>query len=103
MSSHQLLHITSAQANATTVVAKKGGRLHGITINNPSAQAITIYDSYLATPLSTEVIAIIPASQIAGDYLNYPNGIAFSKGLQIKIPASYTGDATLVYNEMMAG
>lgn len=81
-------HISSA---TTSVLKYAGGYLHRITLNNPTNNAITIYDN---TAASGTVIGIInPGASSTPVTLDY--GLPFSTGLTIVTAG--TPDLTVVY------
>lgn len=87
--------ITSADAGTKVIVAGGKGILHGITINTTSAQVLTLYDDKTATSPSNKFGAI--KASIVEQSLEYH--VACDLGLVIDVPGSYTGSATVRYQQ----
>lgn len=80
--------LSSADANSTVTLDNEQLTLDHITINTTSAHALTVKDGMGNT------IATLKASIVEGTYwYNVP----CPKGIQIVVPASYVGDATVCY------
>ncbi len=85
---YQHKRISSSDANSTVTVTTADSMLAHITINTTSAHTLTVKDGMGST------IATIKAS-IAEQTLTYQ--VHCSKGIQITVPASYAGDATIAF------
>jgi len=82
-------HITTA---TTTICKYGGGMLHRVCVNNPTNNAITIYDDIAAT-LGKEVAIIDPDTSNTPFQMEY--GLPFNNGLTIVTAG--TPDLTVVY------
>ncbi len=70
------------QAAATVQVKPSMGKLFGIAVSESTSGTLTVYDSATAStsdPLISNTFSVVAGST----YLNFPDGIFFSKGLYI--------------------
>lgn len=84
------------QAAATTQIKVSAGKLFGIFVSASSSGTLTIYDSGAAStgdPLISNTITVTAGSQ----YLSFPAGIFFNKGLYIVLGGS-SAAFTVVYD-----
>jgi hypothetical protein len=82
------------QLSATNQVKIGGGKLYGISVSSTSSGTLVIYDSATAStsdPKIANTITVTAGTQ----YLSFPAGIWFSKGLYIV--AANTIEFTVVY------
>jgi hypothetical protein len=82
------------QQSATNQVKIGGGKLYGISVSSTSSGTIVVYDSATAStsdPKIANTITVTAGTQ----YLSFPAGIWFSKGLYIV--AANTIEFTVVY------
>jgi hypothetical protein len=82
------------QLAATNQVKIGGGKLYGISVSSTSSGTLAIYDSATAStsdPKIANTITVTAGTQ----YLSFPAGIWFSKGLYIV--AANTIEFTVVY------
>ncbi len=82
------------QLSATNQVKIGGGKLYGISVSTTTSGTIAIYDSATAStsdPKIANTITVTAGTQ----YLSFPAGIWFSKGLYIV--AANTIEFTVVY------
>ena len=95
METYQYKRIASGDANSTVTVCSGPCVLKSITINTTSAHALTVKET--AASGTAPTIATIKAS-VAEQTLEY--NIAVDSGLQVSIPASYVGDATIAFKPL---
>jgi hypothetical protein len=84
------------QAAATIQVKVGAGKLFGIFVSASSSGTLTIYDSGAANtgdPLISNTITVAAGSQ----YLSFPAGIFFNKGLYVVLGGS-SAAFTVVYD-----
>jgi hypothetical protein len=82
------------QGNADAQVKIGGGKLYGIFISSTSSGTFALYDSATASTSDPKIANTVTAT--AGtQYLFFPAGIWFSKGLYIDIAS--TIEYTIVY------
>ena len=84
------------QAAATIQVKVGAGKLFGIFVSASSSGTLTIYDSGAAStgdPLISNTITVVAGSQ----YLSFPAGIFFNKGLYVVLGGS-SAAFTVVYD-----
>ena len=82
------------QGNADAQVKIGGGKLYGIFISSTSSGTFALYDSAVAStsdPKIANTVTVTAGTQ----YLSFPAGIWFSKGLFIDIAS--TIEYTIVY------
>ena len=82
------------QGNADAQVKIGGGKLYGVFISTTSSGTFALYDSATAStsdPKIANTVTVTAGSQ----YLSFPAGIWFSKGLYIDI--ANTIEYTIVY------
>jgi hypothetical protein len=82
------------QLSATNQVKIGGGKLYGISVSTTTSGTIAVYDSATAStsdPKIANTITVTAGTQ----YLSFPAGIWFSKGLYIV--AANTIEFTVVY------
>jgi hypothetical protein len=82
------------QLSATNQVKIGGGKLYGISVSSTSSGTLVVYDSATAStsdPKIANTITVTAGTQ----YLSFPAGIWFSKGLYIV--ATNTIEFTVVY------
>jgi len=84
----------SKQSNADAQIKIGGGKLYGIFISSTSSGTFALYDSATASTSDPKIANTVTAT--AGtQYLSFPAGIWFSKGLYIDI--ANTIEYTIVY------
>ena len=82
------------QLAATNQVKIGGGKLYGISVSSTTAGTITVYDSGTANTSDAKIANTITVA--AGtQYLSFPAGIWFSKGLYIVL--ANIAEFTVVY------
>jgi hypothetical protein len=82
------------QLAATNQVKIGAGKLFGIQVSSTSSGTLTVYDSATASASDPKIANTITVS--AGtQYLSFPAGIFFSKGLYIVL--TNTAEFTVVY------
>ena len=82
------------QGNADDQVKIGGGKFYGIFVSSTTAGTFAIYDSATASTSDPKIAATVtPAA--GGQYLSFPAGIWFSKGLFIDV--SNTIEYTICY------
>jgi hypothetical protein len=82
------------QLAATNQVKIGGGKIYGIFVSTSTAGTITIYDSATANTSDPKIANTITA--VAGSqYLSFPVGAWFSKGLYIVL--ANTAEFTVIY------
>lgn len=82
------------QGNADSQVKIGGGKLYGIFISSTSSGTFALYDSATAStsdPKIANTVTVTAGTQ----YLSFPAGIWFSKGLYIDVAS--TIEYTIVY------
>lgn len=82
------------QLAATNQVKIGAGKLYGIQVSTTSSGTITVYDSAAASasdPKIANTITVAAGTQ----YLSFPSGIFFSKGLYIVL--ANTAEFTVIY------
>ena len=82
------------QLSATNQVKIGGGKLYGIQVSTTSSGTLTVYDSGKADTNDPKIANTITVTAGA-QYLSFPAGIWFSKGLYIV--ATNTVEFTVVY------
>lgn len=80
--------LSNADANSTVTIDNEQLTLARITVNTTSAHALTVKDGMGNT------VATLKASVAEG---TYEYNVVCPKGIQIVVPASYAGDATICY------
>ena len=81
-------------SNATVQVKVGAGKLYGIFVSTSSSGTLTVYDSQAnsaSDPTIANTITVVAGTQ----YLSFPNGIFFNKGLYIVL--ANTATFTVVY------
>lgn len=82
------------QGSADAQVKIGGGKLFGVFVSSTSSGTFTLYDSATASTSDPKIAATVtPAA--GGQYLSFPAGIWFSKGLFIDV--SNTIEYTICY------
>jgi hypothetical protein len=81
-------------SNATVQVKVGAGKLYGIFVSTSSSGTLTVYDSQ-ASSASDPTIANTITVSAGTQYLSFPNGIFFNKGLYIVL--ANTATFTVVY------
>ena len=83
------------QGNADAQIKIGAGKLFGIFISSTSSGTFALYDSATASTSDPKIAATVtPAA--GGQYLSFPPGLWFSKGLFIDI--ANTIEYTVVYD-----
>ena len=83
------------QGNADSQIKIGGGKLFGIFVSSTSSGTFALYDSATASTGDPKIVATVTAT--AGtQYVSFPAGIWFSKGLFIDI--ANTIEYTVVYD-----
>lgn len=81
-------------SNATVQVKVGAGKLYGIFVSTSSSGTLTVYDSPASSTSDPKIANTITVS--AGtQYLSFPSGIFFNKGLYIVLGSTAT--FTVVY------
>jgi len=81
-------------SDATVQVKVGAGKLYGIFVSTSSSGTLTVYDSQAKNASDPKIANTITVS--AGtQYLSFPNGIFFNKGLYIVL--ANTATFTVVY------
>ena len=81
-------------SEATVQVKVGAGKLYGIFVSTSSSGTLTVYDSQAKSASDPKIANTITVS--AGtQYLSFPNGIFFNKGLYIVL--ANTATFTVVY------
>jgi len=81
-------------SDATVQVKVGAGKLYGIFVSTSSSGTLTVYDSQAKSASDPKIANTITVS--AGtQYLSFPNGIFFNKGLYIVL--ANTATFTVVY------
>jgi len=84
----------SKQGNADAQVKIGAGKLYGVFISSTSSGTFALYDSAISSTSDPKIANTVTAT--AGtEYLSFPAGIWFSKGLYIDIAS--TIEYTIVY------
>jgi hypothetical protein len=84
----------SKQGNADAQVKIGAGKLYGVFISSTSSGTFALYDSAISSTSDPKIANTVTAT--AGtQYLSFPAGIWFSKGLYIDIAS--TIEYTIVY------
>lgn len=82
------------QGNADAQIKIGGGKLFGVFVSSTSSGTFTLYDSATASTSDPKIVATVtPAA--GGQYMSFPPGAWFSKGLYIDI--ANTIEYTVVY------
>ena len=81
-------------SDATVQVKVGAGKLYGIFVSTSSSGTLTVYDSQ-AKSASDPTIANTITVSAGTQYLSFPNGIFFNKGLYIVL--ANTATFTVVY------
>ncbi len=82
------------QGSADAQVKIGGGKLFGVFVSSTSSGTFTLYDTATASTSDPKIAATVtPAA--GGQYLSFPAGIWFSKGLFIDV--SNTIEYTICY------
>jgi len=82
------------QGNADKQIKIGGGKLYGVFVSSTSSGTFALYDSATASTSDPKIVNTVTAS--AGtQYVSFPAGIWFSKGLYIDI--ANTIEYTVVY------
>jgi hypothetical protein len=81
-------------STATVQVKVGAGKLYGIFVSTSSSGTLTVYDSQ-ASSASDPTIANTITVSAGTQYLSFPNGIFFNKGLYIVL--ANTATFTVVY------
>jgi hypothetical protein len=92
---NQYRHLSNADANSTVTVCATPCVLHLVTINTTSAQALTFLDKGIN--IANNTVAVLKASIVEDTYIY---DVYCANGLQVTVPASYAGDATISYDPM---
>jgi hypothetical protein len=72
------------QGNADAQIKIGGGKLFGVFVSTTTAGTFTLYDSATANTSDPKIAATVTVVA-GGQYLSFPAGIWFSKGLFIDI------------------
>lgn len=83
------------QGNADAQIKIGGGKLFGVFVSTTTAGTFTLYDSATASTSDPKIAATVTVVA-GGQYLSFPAGIWFSKGLFIDI--ANTIEYTVVYD-----
>jgi hypothetical protein len=81
-------------STATVQVKIGAGKLYGIFVSTTSSGTLAVYDSPAGSDSDPKISGTITPSA-GGQYLNFPNGIFFNKGLYIVL--ANTATFTVVY------
>ena len=81
-------------SNATVQVKIGAGKLYGIFVSTTSSGTLAVYDSPAGSDSDPKISGTITPSA-GGQYLSFPNGIFFNKGLYIVL--ANTATFTVVY------
>jgi hypothetical protein len=81
-------------SEATTQVKVGAGKLYGIFVSTTSSGTLSIYDSPAGSTSDPKISGTI-TPVAGGQYLSFPNGIFFNKGLYIVL--ANTASFTVVY------
>lgn len=92
MDTYQIRYITSADAN-TTITITGNNHLSHVTIGTTSAQSLTFRNGSAAAG----IVGLLKASIVEATYWFK---VDCEQGLQIVVPASYTGTASVAYKPM---
>jgi len=72
------------QGNADSQVKIGGGKFYGIFVSSTTAGTFALYDSATASTSDPKIVATVTV--LAGtQYVSFPQGVWFSKGLYIDI------------------
>lgn len=82
------------QGNADSQVKIGGGKLYGVFVSSTSSGTFALYDSATASTSGPKICSTVTPTA-GGQYISFPAGIWFSKGLFIDIAA--TIEYTVVY------
>ena len=82
------------QGNADAQVKIGGGKLYGVFISTTSSGTFALYDSATASTSDSKIANTVTVTA-GSQYLSFPAGIWFSKGLYIDI--ANTIEYTIVY------
>jgi hypothetical protein len=83
------------QGNADSQIKIGGGKLFGVFVSSTSSGTFALYDSATASTSDPKIVTTVTAT--AGtQYVSFPAGIWFSKGLFIDI--ANTIEYTVVYD-----
>jgi hypothetical protein len=83
------------QGNADAQIKIGGGKLFGVFVSTTTAGTFTLYDSATASTSDPKIAGTVTVVA-GGQYLSFPAGIWFSKGLFIDI--ANTIEYTVVYD-----
>ena len=83
------------QGNADAQIKIGGGKLFGVFVSTTTAGTFTLYDSATASTSDPKIAATVTVVA-GGQYLSFPAGIWFSKGLFIDIANAI--EYTVVYD-----
>ena len=72
------------QGNADAQIKIGGGKLFGVFISSTSSGTFALYDSAIASTSDPKIAATVTVAA-GGQYLSFPAGLWFSKGLYIDI------------------
>jgi len=82
------------QGNADAQVKIGGGKLYGVFVSTTSSGTFALYDTDIASTSDPKICNTVTPTA-GGQYISFPAGIWFSKGLFIDIAA--TIEYTVVY------
>jgi hypothetical protein len=72
------------QGNADAQIKIGGGKLYGVFVSTTTSGTFTLYDSATASTSDPKIAATVTVVA-GGQYLSFPAGLWFSKGLYIDI------------------
>lgn len=84
------------QLAATKQVKTQAGKLYGIFVSASSTGTLTIYDSALSSTSDPKISNTITVAA-GGQYLSFPAGMFFNKGLYIVLGGT-SAEFTVVYD-----
>ena len=83
------------QLAATKQVKTEAGKLYGIFVSASSSGTLTIYDTAISSTSNGKISNTITVTA-GGQYLSFPAGIFFNRGLYIVLGG--TAEFTVVYD-----
>jgi len=72
------------QGNADAQVKIGGGKFYGIFVSSTTAGTFALYDSATASTSDPKIVATVTVA-LGTQYVSFPQGLWFSKGLYIDI------------------
>jgi hypothetical protein len=72
------------QGNADSQVKIGGGKFYGIFVSSTTAGTFALYDSATASTSDPKIVATVTVA-LGTQYVSFPQGLWFSKGLYIDV------------------